>query len=79
MGVDDFALGDEVRHQNGSVGRVVAIGPDRFGDKAVHVTFGPTPGPRYPKREWHGTYSDEWFRTNRLTKVVCETLPKPGH
>lgn len=73
--VDDFSIGDRVRHPNGAIGTVVAFGPEgACADVCVHVEFGPVPrnGQKWPppRRIWRGAYPNSWFtQTNVLAKL----------
>lgn len=59
--VSEFAIGDYVRHMNGSTGRVTEIR-----DRRVFVKFDRGPS------HWRGEYDDLWFVLNPqgLTKIT---------
>lgn len=73
MTVDDFKVGERVRHMSGGIGTVVDVG-DYRGEVCVTVKFPPSPNPKNPtakRRDWMGSYPNSWLTQypNGLTKV----------
>lgn len=76
MRVDEYKLGDRVRHHNGAIGTVRRIVKCRFADlgDAVEVEFGPVPnrpGQKWPnpRRYWFGEYPQNWIDQFGLEKI----------
>lgn len=77
--VDDFSIGDRVRHPNGAIGTVVAFGQaGSCKDVCVHVEFDPVPrnGQKWPppRRKWRGAYPNSWFTEKNVLRVTAKRV-----